>query len=242
MPNGRPYESPLNRLADALPNFILQMQDMKMRQEAQEAMNSYRTMMLNERISAREAQEEATIAMEQMGRMTGRYDPPEVDVLSKRIEKDLDILRDPDLELKGYEAGEIDVIKSRVKSNLTERRRLSGREYYVDPSLIRLAPKKPTVIEPPPGTIQPPAKTESEIELEKLTASKRTDPAWLARIARAEAKAASEKAPPPAPEVAPAVEGIPPGFPDPSGFPEGQTATFNGEPWIIRNGQWGKVK
>lgn len=46
MPNGRPYESPLNKLADALPNFILQMQDIKMRQETQEALASHRTAIL----------------------------------------------------------------------------------------------------------------------------------------------------------------------------------------------------
>lgn len=227
MPDG--YESPLNRLADALPNFILQMQDMKMRQETQEAMNSYRTMMLTERINAREAQEEATRAMEQMGRLTGRYDPPEVDVLSKRIEKDLDIIRDLNTALT-LGAEEINAIKNRVKSNLGERRRLSGREYYVDPSLIRIAPKEPDIPEPPLAA--PP--------VEPVVEGKPKPRLWESRDEYQARLKEWEGAAPPA--EAPAVEEVPPEFPEPSGFQEGQTATFNGEPWIIRNGQWVRDK
>lgn len=52
MPNG--YESPLNRLADVMPRFLLEMQNMKMRQEAQEALNSYREGMLAARIQRNE--------------------------------------------------------------------------------------------------------------------------------------------------------------------------------------------
>lgn len=54
MPNGRPYDSPLNKLADALPTFLLQMQNMKMRQEEQEALNSYRQGMLAQTIQRNE--------------------------------------------------------------------------------------------------------------------------------------------------------------------------------------------
>lgn len=186
MPNGRPYESPLNKLADALPTFLMEMQNMKMRQEAQEALNSYRQTMLAQTIrmndlrqdAIREAERSGAIEQEReisedmlrlesqgegwaaakYGReMVAQYypegiptkripGPPIVDVLGKRIEKDLDILRDPDTAFK-IETGEltendVNIIKNRVISTQAEIRRQSDREYYVDPALIKIKPKE----------------------------------------------------------------------------------------------------
>ncbi len=65
MPNG--YESPLNKLADALPNFIMQMQDMKLRQEAQEALTNYRQTMLAQTIRMNDLKQDALRAAEISG-------------------------------------------------------------------------------------------------------------------------------------------------------------------------------
>ncbi len=64
MPNG--YESPLNKLADALPGVIMQMQDMKLRQETQEAMNSYRQSMLAQTIRMNDLRQDALRAAEEL--------------------------------------------------------------------------------------------------------------------------------------------------------------------------------
>lgn len=88
MPNGRPYESPLNKLADALPNFILQMQDMRMRQEAQEALNQYRW-------GALEEQRKARMALESVRREMGYYEPPEFEMMRKNISGEFSKLNDP---------------------------------------------------------------------------------------------------------------------------------------------------
>ena len=93
------YESPLNVLADKIPDFIMQLQDMKMRQEAQEALNSYRNMMLEERVSAREAEEETRRTLEEVRREMGYYEPPEVKVLRDNISQELRILNDPGVSL-----------------------------------------------------------------------------------------------------------------------------------------------
>ena len=59
-----PIESPLNRLADALPGFLSQMQDIKLRQQAQESLTKYRMGVLANQVEAneirRDAQEAAT--------------------------------------------------------------------------------------------------------------------------------------------------------------------------------------
>ena len=97
MPNG--YESPLNKLADALPNFILQMQDMKMRQEAQEALTDYRMTMLNRQIATETAERETKEALEVVRREMGYYEPPEVKVLRDNISYEMRTLNDPDIAL-----------------------------------------------------------------------------------------------------------------------------------------------
>ncbi len=57
------YESPLNKLADQLPNFLLQMQEMKLRQDAQEAINSYRASLQEDRFRAFQIEQDARDAL-----------------------------------------------------------------------------------------------------------------------------------------------------------------------------------
>jgi len=97
MPNG--YESPLNKLADALPSFIMQMQDMKMRQEAQEALASYRQTMLARQIATEKAERETRDALEDVRERMGYYEPPEVKVLRDNISYEMRTLNDPDIAL-----------------------------------------------------------------------------------------------------------------------------------------------
>lgn len=99
MPNGRPYESPLNKLADALPNVIMQMQDMKMRQEAQEALTNYRMTMLNRQIATETAERETKEALEQVRRDIGYYEPPEAKLMRDSISSQYRTLNDPDVAL-----------------------------------------------------------------------------------------------------------------------------------------------
>jgi len=125
--------------------------DEELSRDLQQAKFGFEREMLTKRIKA---EQEKRGALEQIREETGAFDPPIVGVLSKRIEADLGILRDPNTALTlGLE--EVDVIKNRVRSNQAEIRRQSGREYYVDPSLIRIAPK-PT--EAPPPLAAPPVK------------------------------------------------------------------------------------
>ncbi len=228
--------SPLNKLADALPSFILQMQDIKTRQEYYEALATYRTGMLAETIRTNELKEGALRATEQRRKELGYDDPPIVDVLGRQIEKDLDILRDPNITFDlGVE--DINVIKHRVIRTQAEIRRQSKREYYVDPALIKIMGKE----EPsPPATIAPPIKkrpTGEEIREEIPPRIGETEASYRRRLDPAAiAVAAGTK------ELLGVTGEIPPGFPDPSTLTEGQTATFNGEPWVIRDGQWVEAK
>ena len=61
--------SPLNKLADALPSFILQMQEIKTRQEYYEAITTYRQGMLAETINRNDLRQNALIATEQLRRV-----------------------------------------------------------------------------------------------------------------------------------------------------------------------------
>lgn len=225
--------STLNQALDQLPQLLLTLgklqqdrRDEELRRDIQQASQRFQVEMLEKRIAAERELTEFKAGLEEP------RDPPEVSILGRRIEKDLDVLRDPDTAFR-VETGEmtideINVIKSRVTSIKAEIERLSGREHYVDPSLIRIAPKeispaatpKPTTVEAVEGKPKPRI-FESRDE-------------YQARIKEWEGTA------PPAEGVP--VEELPPGFPDPASLPEGQTATYNGEPWVILNGQWVKGK
>ena len=219
----------LNQALDQLPQLLLNLgqlqqdrRDEQLRREIQQASQDFKREMLTKRIKAEEVKKGA---LEQMRQVTGGADPPEVAILGRRIEKDLDILRGLGaLDTPYYDEGDINVIKERAARTKSEIERVSGREYYVDPALIRIPPKEGiTTIDA--AITAPPTKTESEIELEKLTASKRTDPAWMARIARAEARIAGEKAPPPAPAEAAVVEPA-------AAIPEGARSVLTDKGWI----------
>ena len=58
--------SPLNKLADALPSFILQMQEIKTRQDYYESLTQYRQGMLAQTIIKNKLEEEALRATEQL--------------------------------------------------------------------------------------------------------------------------------------------------------------------------------
>ncbi len=70
MPNGREYESPLNKLADSLPGFILEMQRVKVRQDAYEALNTYRQGLLNEKIETNRISDLVQAENERLGRIS----------------------------------------------------------------------------------------------------------------------------------------------------------------------------
>ncbi len=256
MPNG--YESPLNKLADALPGFIMQMQDMKLRQEAQEALNSYRMTMLNRQIAVETAERETKEALEDVRREMGYYEPPEVKVLRDNISYEMRTLNDPDISLT---LDDEDIAKrwKKLQNMQADYFGRTGRDISVSmPTTVEGALGRIEAAKPPPAAA-PAARPTGEVTKRRggreirpevggpVLAIPKEEPPFGEEIAAR--RAGIEALAPPSgvtsaftPVEAPVVEEIPPGFPDPSGFPEGQTATFNGEPWIISNGQWVKGK
>ena len=99
MPNGREYESPLNKLADSLPGFILEMQRVKVRQDAYEALNTYRQGMLAATIERNRLEVEARAAIEIEKERRGLKDPPEAKKILDEIFYNRRTLSNPDITL-----------------------------------------------------------------------------------------------------------------------------------------------
>ena len=148
--------SPLNKLADALPSFILQMQDMKMRQEAQEALSSYRQQTLAATIERNRLEVEAKEAIEIERERRGYYDPPEVKTLRDNISYNLRTLNDPNVALT---LGDDEIIKrwKNLKNQQADYFGRTGRDISVSmPVTVGEAlarekeAKKPEVLAAPP--------------------------------------------------------------------------------------------
>ncbi|HEC61503.1 MAG TPA: hypothetical protein ENI27_04545 [bacterium] len=99
MPNGREYESPLNKLADSLPGFILEMQRVKVRQDAYEALNTYRQERLAATIERDRLAGEAREAIKIEKERRGLSDPPVAKKILDEIFYNRRTLSNPDITL-----------------------------------------------------------------------------------------------------------------------------------------------
>lgn len=245
--------SPLNEFANSLPQLLLGLQDMKMRQDAQEALSAYRQSVLANTIDknemTRNAQEATRVLRESSRRVDRRTDmlkledereggaaavfgpdqvradfpsgipakrevegkdSPEASIIGKRIEEDLKTLRNPLLDpgVSEIDRDTISAAKTRTRQNVIDYREATGRDYPIDLPAAAIEAPAQAAAFPTPAS-----------------------PVTLAGLGVTAPGAA-----PSAPTAEPS--GTPAGFPDPATLPEGQPATFNGAPWVIRNGQW----
>ena len=149
-------ESPLNKLADSLPGFILEMQEMKIRQDAYEALNSYRQGLLAETIKRNRLEVETRAAIEIERERRGLNDPPEVKALRDEILYSRRVLSDPNAVLM---LGDDQIIKrwkhlTNLEADLFGRTRrvgLGSMPVSVEEALAReQRPKKPQIQAAPP--------------------------------------------------------------------------------------------
>ena len=197
-------------------------------QDYYEALADYRTKALAAKIEADKVEREVREAIESERNLRGYYDPPEVKTLRDNISYETRILNDPNV---AFTLGDEEIVKrwKRVKNmqadyfGRTKRDVSVSMPISVEEALARQKTAEPAAtITPPPEEIKKKPKT-------TLKSMQRGRSLFEAALG----------APPVASVDATAVKvEIPPGFPDPVTFPEGQTATFEGAPWIIRNGQW----
>lgn len=231
--------SPLNELADALPQFLLQMQGMKQRQDAQNALSSYRHAQLAETIKRNELTRKAQEAAKVLG-ATARGQDRRADML--KLEDDrvggAAAVYGPDQVATDFPRG-IPVKREKEGKDPPEAG-IVGRRIESDLKLLRT----PSLLPHEVSDIKPRA-LENVRKYKSLTG--RDYPADISALEPPVDPATFPTPVPPATlagfgaPVSPAAPSVTPeGFPDPSTLPEGQPATFNGAPWIIRNGQWVK--
>ncbi len=157
MPDGREYESPLNKLADSLPGFILEMQELKVRQDYYEALNSYRQERLAATIERNRLAGEAREAIKIERARRGLNDPPEVKALRDNISYNLRALNDPNVAVM---LGDEEIVKrwKKLKNQQADYFGRTGRDISVSiPVTVEDAlargqrPKKPQIQAAPPS-------------------------------------------------------------------------------------------